>query len=1178
MSTTNSELSALTQQQELDSKLGTTTRIPRLTDANDFPEWKWRFEQHLKVKDYKLWRSILRGPREIMMESPTEPEVKVKKPRDQYTEDDLLIVEEDDRALSYLTMGLGPNIAMGFRTCKSAKELWDSLVEVYEGNEDMKESRRNLLQQNFNNFNHIYGETVDNQIQRFVKLVTQMQMEEIHTTNASTNRQLLNALPKSWDHHVAMIKKTKDLARCTLSEMISHIKACELDDKQRETNYKNSMLAAGFSIAPTASSDSNTALLSQGGFQMFRNTKPAPTSANVYNSGSSTQASPASAGKTSAAPSVSVASNEMVAFFSRQSKENLEIAASVINCMNAFASGNLDPPKFSMDDLDQIHPEDVEEMDITWQMAMAAFRAKNFVRKTGKNKWQNLKFTGPVKMPFEYRCYNCHEQGHLARNCTKPKVNDEQTPAQPAAPVTPNRERALVTTTGVPADSVNSGSPQVGLAQALVVQPDSPFDWSSEIERLNISAPENQATPSNIAFMASNASVSDDVKAAQEEESSAENFAFMTQILSAPVKGLTKEEVLSVFCTSECRERVEAYRIHNAELIEDYNEIKRKNFTLTKNEKLFKEKIEAQRKDIVQLKDDVSVATAQLIMVKEKLCEVTKELENVRDKYQINELNIKKFDSSSKLVKNLCDQQLAYSKKKGSGLGYNQAPPPYNNNYTYLPMTEEEMLNESKMTYGPKNNKPSVNVESSKNSKSSINGKFTEEQVKSETCFVSKGTFDPNSSSSCADKVPEVIWGDVFGSEQVLESDSSKTSFDDTNSDCVFGQAFLNSFHSYVSSSFGPDVLGKTVNACDELFKTACDDDCFETAESCDSDISDSLGENSVTNDVPQNTSSETTDDASQENQSHTDFSCESNSVNISTDESEGTSLDDNDRKESKFVDDVSASIETETQNDLQKEKEVFLNENLKENDCEENHKSTPENSNQNDFHEAVKNEKSNFSDSHACASASSDSDPQVSTSSGKAQASKSKQNKQAPSTRPKRPAASVNRQKSSAVKRQICFNCGIAGHIARNCVSPSSSVQSKTKHAQHQKVKPNRSGPSKSMTTHQSKTMKNDHRKVKPSDQDWNAAKRRHKNQQNHFSENRFQAFGNYANNWSKQYWKPKPKAKHSNLPHTLHNNSVNANLSKFLNKDNLIWQRVTYFDAQGKPRSTMGWVPKSN
>ncbi|KAJ0879802.1 putative transcription factor interactor and regulator CCHC(Zn) family [Helianthus annuus] len=547
----------------MDSKLGTTTRIPRLTDANDFPEWKWRFEQHLKVKDYKLWRRIVRGPREIMMESSTEPGVKVKKPREQYTEDDVLIAEEDDRARSYLTMGLGPDIAIGFRTCKSAKELWDSLVEVYEGNEDMKESRRNLLQQNFNNFNHIYGETVDNQIQRFVKLVTQMQMEEIHTTNASTNRQFLNALPKSWDHHVAMIKKTKDLARCALSEMISHIKACELDDKQRETNYKNSMLAAGFSIAPSSSNNNNTALLSQGGFQMFRNTSATPTSTNAYCSGSSNQvvspAAPASipnAGNISTAASASAANNEMIAFFAKQSKENLDIAASVINCLNAFVAGKLDPPKWSPGDLTQVHPDDVEEMDITWQMAMAAFRAQKFVKRTGKNRWGNA-WNGAAKVPFNLRCYNCHEEGHYARNCTKPLINREQTPALPA---TPNRERALVTTTGI-ADAAATGSPQPqGLAQALVVQPNINFDWTSEIERLNISAPENQTAATNIAFMTSS-----DQSPKPEEETAADDFAFMTQILSAPVKGLTKEEVISVFCTPECRERVEAYRIHNAE-------------------------------------------------------------------------------------------------------------------------------------------------------------------------------------------------------------------------------------------------------------------------------------------------------------------------------------------------------------------------------------------------------------------------------------------------------------------------------------------------------------------------------------------------------------------------------------------------------------------------------------
>ncbi|KAJ0446497.1 putative transcription factor interactor and regulator CCHC(Zn) family [Helianthus annuus] len=1027
MSSNNIDLAALNKQQELDSKLGTTTRIPRLTDANDFPEWKWRFEQHLKVKDYKLWRSILRGPREIMMDSSTEPGVKVKKPKSQYTEDDLLIIEEDERALSYLTMGFCPDIAIGFRTCKSAKELWESLIDVYEGNEDMKESRRNLLRQNFNNFNHIYGETVDNQIQRFVKLVTQMQMEEIHTSNASTNRQLLNALPKSWDHHVAMIKKTKDLARCSLSEMISHIKACELDDKQRETNYKNSMLAAGFSVAPTSSNNNNAALLSQGGFQMFSNAasaKAAPTSANVYCSGSSTQVTPshftvasASAVNASTAASASTVKNEMIAFFTQQSKENLDIAASVINCLNAFVAGKIDPPKWCGDDLHQIHPDDVvkacelddkqretnyknsmlaagfsvaptssnnnnaallsqggfqmfsnaasakaaptsanvycsgsstqvtpshstvasasavnastaasastvknemiafftqqskenldiassvinclnafvagkndppkwcgddlhhihpddvEEMDITWQMAMAAFRATRFMKRTGKNKW-GASFTGASTVPFNLRCYNCHEEGHYARNCTKPPINREQTPAQP---VTPNRERALVTTSSIMDDAATSGNPQpLGLAQALVVQPDINFDWSSEIERLNISAPDNKNESNNIAFMTSTNQGSE-----PEEETSAENFALMTQILSAPVKGLTKEEVLSVFCTPECRERVEAYRIHNTELIQDYQDIKNKNFTLSKNEKLYKEKIEAQRKDIIKLKDDVSVRTAHFLEAQEKVCVLTKELEDIRDRYQINELNIKKFDSSSKLVKNLCDQQLAFKEKKGRGLGYNQTPPPYNDNYTYLPMSEEEMMNESKMTYGPKN------------LKSSFSGRPVEKQKSTPLNFVYKGSIDPNVSSSCADEFSEVKCGDVHGSEPVVHSNISENYFGQTESDIAFGRSLFASFSAYVSSS-EPVILGKTDDVCVESLNNKCGDDRF-SVNACDCNVSNVSVDDSVTGEVPQDIFSETTETSSQENQEYPDSSSESVSVGVPNVESSGTPLE----------------------------------------------------------------------------------------------------------------------------------------------------------------------------------------------------------------------------------------------------------------------------------------------
>ena len=47
-------------------------------------------------------------------------------------------MEVDDRALATLAMALSPDIAQGFREYEDAKTLWEALIEVYEGNDDMK--------------------------------------------------------------------------------------------------------------------------------------------------------------------------------------------------------------------------------------------------------------------------------------------------------------------------------------------------------------------------------------------------------------------------------------------------------------------------------------------------------------------------------------------------------------------------------------------------------------------------------------------------------------------------------------------------------------------------------------------------------------------------------------------------------------------------------------------------------------------------------------------------------------------------------------------------------------------------------------------------------------------------------------------------------------------------------
>nr|GEY63527.1 hypothetical protein [Tanacetum cinerariifolium] len=82
----------------------------------------------------------------------------------------------------------------------------------------------------------------------------------------------------------------------------------------------------------------------------------------------------------------------------------------------------------SSEGLDHIHDrlqklidvDDLEEMDLRWQMAMLTMRARRFLQKTGKNLGAN----GPTSMGFDMskvECYNCHRNRHFARECRYPK-------------------------------------------------------------------------------------------------------------------------------------------------------------------------------------------------------------------------------------------------------------------------------------------------------------------------------------------------------------------------------------------------------------------------------------------------------------------------------------------------------------------------------------------------------------------------------------------------------------------------------------------------------------------------------------------------------------------------------------------------------------------------------------
>ncbi|MDV3199456.1 MAG: hypothetical protein Q8874_02610, partial [Sweet potato little leaf phytoplasma] len=66
--------------------MGSNNRIPRLSSAAGFQEWKYRFEKHIRTKEPRLWRVIMRGKRPITYKDAEGNEI--TKDTTKYTEED----------------------------------------------------------------------------------------------------------------------------------------------------------------------------------------------------------------------------------------------------------------------------------------------------------------------------------------------------------------------------------------------------------------------------------------------------------------------------------------------------------------------------------------------------------------------------------------------------------------------------------------------------------------------------------------------------------------------------------------------------------------------------------------------------------------------------------------------------------------------------------------------------------------------------------------------------------------------------------------------------------------------------------------------------------------------------------------------------------------------------------
>ncbi|GJW02386.1 putative ribonuclease H-like domain-containing protein [Tanacetum coccineum] len=380
------------------------SKVPMLKPG-EFELWRMRIEQYIQMIDYALWEVIENGntaPKTTVVEGvekvmpPTTAEEKAQK-------------RLEVKARSTLMMGIPNEHQLKFNSIKDAKLLMEAVEKRFGGNAATKKTQRNLLKQQYENFTAPSSEMLDQTFDRLQKLVSQLELLGETISQEDVNQKLLRSLSPEWNTHVVVWRNKTDLDTMSMDDLYNNLKVYEPEVK---------------GMSSSSSSTQNMAFVS-----------------SSNNNNSSTNGAVSTAQAVNTANGVSAANTQVNA-------SNIDNLSDAVIC--AFLASQPNNPQLAHEDLQQIHPDDLEEMDLRWQMAMLTMRARRFLKNTGRK----LTINGNESVGFDkskVECYNCHKKGHFAKECRAPRNQDykNKESTRRTVPVETSTSTALVSCDGL---------------------------------------------------------------------------------------------------------------------------------------------------------------------------------------------------------------------------------------------------------------------------------------------------------------------------------------------------------------------------------------------------------------------------------------------------------------------------------------------------------------------------------------------------------------------------------------------------------------------------------------------------------------------------------------------------------------------------------------------------------
>ncbi|KAI3776059.1 hypothetical protein L1987_45819 [Smallanthus sonchifolius] len=446
-----------------DNEIGTPQKPPKLLNVNDYSNWKARFEHYISYTDSSLWIPILEG-----YKHPTHiyHDEEVPKPISKLDEEQKKAYDREKKALGSITMSLTRELFHSFRGYDTSKDLWKALQKRFEGNSDIKKSKRDLLRKQYECFNFMENESLDDLISRFYHLQTELKAFELKYPDEELVEKFLDALPPKFEMYTTLMRENPKFYELTVDEAIGKIQAHNMNLMKKESSGRPQIQDPSMYHGTTSTSKS-----SGSGIALFTGHSNEEDHSNgcgghaCYASGSGLGTNHQHTSRNP--PATSSANHSAIV---KIAEDHVALFSSCMLAYENFIGGKLTDLETIEEDFNQVDPDDIEDMDIQWNMAMLLRRAKRFLNRKGR------KFIGGhsnAKVGFDKskaKCYKCLNYGHFARECQK--------------------DRALASGFTRPSQGNSHGhnntshhnQHQGGSSNALVAQHDKNFDWGVHLE------------------------------------------------------------------------------------------------------------------------------------------------------------------------------------------------------------------------------------------------------------------------------------------------------------------------------------------------------------------------------------------------------------------------------------------------------------------------------------------------------------------------------------------------------------------------------------------------------------------------------------------------------------------------------------------------------------------------